>query len=112
MNNQKASLLLCIMMDLIGYDTYALTGLGEFADIIWAPVSAFIFYKSFGGWRGTFVGLFNFLEELLPGTDFIPSFTILWVMHYMSTKKNSTTTSSLEKSRCKLHRLFNARHST
>jgi hypothetical protein len=25
-------------------------------------------------------GIFNFVEELLPGTDFIPSFTIMWLM--------------------------------
>jgi len=44
MNYQKASsLLLCIAMDLIGYATYSIPVLGEFADIIWAPISALIF---------------------------------------------------------------------
>jgi hypothetical protein len=75
-------------MDLIGYMSYAIPGLGEFADIIWAPVSGLIFYFTFGGWRGAFGGIFNFAEELLPGLDFIPSFTIMWVMQYMSRKKN------------------------
>ena len=67
-------------MDLIGYATYAIPGIGEFGDIIWAPVSALIFYKTFGGWKGAFGGLFNFIEEILPGTDFIPSFTIMWFL--------------------------------
>jgi len=75
-------------MDIIGYFTYAIPLLGEFADVIWAPISGIIFYITFGGWRGTFGGLFNFVEELLPGTDFIPSFTIMWFMQYLSKKKN------------------------
>ncbi|MEP7258673.1 MAG: hypothetical protein ABI687_09795, partial [Flavitalea sp.] len=81
MNNQKkpASLIFCVLMDLTGYATYALPFVGEFGDIIWAPISAFIFYKTFGGWKGAFGGLFNFVEEILPGLDFIPSFTIAWV---------------------------------
>jgi hypothetical protein len=80
-------------MDIIGYFTYAIPVLGEFADVIWAPISGIIFYITFGGWRGTFGGLFNFVEELLPGTDFIPSFTIMWFMQYLGKKKNVVTIS-------------------
>lgn len=82
MNKQQTStsLVFCVLMDLIGYATYAIPGFGEFGDIIWAPVSALIFYKTFGGWKGAFGGLFNFIEEILPGTDFIPSFTIMWFL--------------------------------
>ena len=80
MNNQKnASLLLCIAMDIIGYATYSVPVLGELGDIFWAPVSAIVFFKIFGGWKGTIGGVFNFVEEFLPGTDFIPSFTLMWL---------------------------------
>ena len=80
MNNQKnASLLLCVVMDLIGYATYSIPVLGELGDLIWAPISAIIFFKTFGGWKGAFGGVFNFVEEILPGTDFIPSFTMMWL---------------------------------
>ena len=78
-------------MDVIGCFTYTIPVLGEFADIIWAPISGIIFYITFGGWKGTFGGLFNFVEELLPGTDFIPSFTIMWFVQYLGKKKNVTT---------------------
>jgi len=81
-------------MDLIGYATYAIPGLGEFADVIWAPISGLIFYRTFGGWKGAFGGVFNFAEELLPGTDFIPSFTIMWIFQYATGKKNATQVSS------------------
>lgn len=80
MKKTTPSLLFCIAMDLIGYASYALPVLGEFADIVWAPVSGFIFYKTFGGKVGVLGGIFNFLEELSPGLDFIPSFTIAWFM--------------------------------
>jgi hypothetical protein len=82
MIKQKPSLLFCLAMDAIGCATYLLPGLGEFGDIIWAPVSAIIFFISFGGWKGALGGVFNFIEEILPGTDFIPSFTIMWLLKY------------------------------
>jgi hypothetical protein len=87
MNKQQSLLLFCILMDAIGYATYAVPFLGEFADVIWAPFSAFIFFKIFGGWKGAFGGLFNFVEELLPGMDFIPSFTIMWIWQTLRAKK-------------------------
>ncbi|MBL0145809.1 MAG: hypothetical protein IPP48_08655 [Chitinophagaceae bacterium] len=74
----KPNLLFCIIMDAIGYFTYALPGLGEFGDIIWAPLSGFIFYKTFGGTKGLIGGILNAIEEALPFTDFIPSFTIMY----------------------------------
>ena len=83
---KNVSLLLCIVMDALGYATYALPGIGEYADIVWAPVSAFIFYKTFGGTRGAFGAVFNFAEEILPGTDFIPSFTIMWIWQYFTAR--------------------------
>lgn len=79
-SKQSPSLLFCLLMDLVGYMTYAVPVLGEFGDILWAPVSALIFFISFGGWKGLLGGAFNFIEEILPGTDFIPSFTIAWVI--------------------------------
>jgi len=65
-------------MDLIGYASYSIPFIGEIADILWAPLSALIFFVTFGGWKGALGGIGNFVEELLPGTDFIPSFTIMW----------------------------------
>jgi hypothetical protein len=90
MYRRKPSLLFCVVMDLIGYATYAVPFFGEFADIVWAPVSAVIFFASFGGWKGALGGIGNFIEEILPGTDFIPSFTIMWLLQ-QNKKKNINT---------------------
>ena len=81
----------CIVMDLIGYATYGIPFLGEVLDIFWAPVSAMIFFRMFGGAKGIFGGLFNFVEELLPGLDFIPTFTITWIFTYLKKNKNATS---------------------
>jgi hypothetical protein len=77
-------------MDLIGYATYSVPFFGEFADLIWAPISAIIFFVTFGGWKGVLGGIGNFLEELLPGTDFIPSFTIMWFLQRYRKKDINT----------------------
>ncbi|MEJ7738865.1 MAG: hypothetical protein WKF97_15685 [Chitinophagaceae bacterium] len=89
MNKQQPSLVFCILMDVIGFATFAVPVVGELADVIWAPVSALIFFRSFGGWKGAFGGLFNFVEELLPGLDFIPTFTITWAWKYFSNRQSA-----------------------
>jgi len=94
MNRQQPSLIFCVLMDLLGYATYAVPLLGEIGDVFWAPISSIIFFATFGGWKGVLGGFGNFVEELLPGTDFIPSFTIMWVIQNMQ-KKNTTTTVKL-----------------
>lgn len=78
-NNNLPSLQFCLIMDLIGCASYAIPGFMEFTDIIWAPISAFIFYKTFGGRVGEIGAVINFVEEILPGTDVIPTFTIAWL---------------------------------
>ena len=87
---KQTSLIFCILMDIIGYATYAIPGLAEFADILWAPISAVVFMTTFGGWKGALGGVGNFIEEILPGTDFIPSFTIMWFIQNMQ-KRNTVT---------------------
>jgi hypothetical protein len=94
MNKKQPSLIFCILMDLIGYATYAVPLLGEIGDVFWAPISSVIFMTTFGGWRGALGGLGNFIEEILPGTDFIPSFTLMWFIQSMK-KKNSNTAVSM-----------------
>lgn len=89
MKNRQPSLLFCVIMDLIGYATYAIPIIGELADVIWAPASGLIFFAAFGSWKGVLGGMVAFLEELLPGTDFIPSFTIMWFMQSMNRSKVS-----------------------
>lgn len=90
---KQPSLLFCLLMDLIGYATYLIPFLGEFGDLLWAPLSAVLFYQAFGGKKGVIGGLFNFLEELLPFTDFIPTWTITWLWQYATQKQTAIKSS-------------------
>jgi hypothetical protein len=91
LQSKQPSLALCILMDLIGYASFAIPFLGEVIDIAWAPLSAAIFMRMFGGSRGLFGGIFNFIEELMPGLDFIPTFTITWLIGYFRKAKQRQT---------------------
>lgn len=97
MEKQKPmpSLLLCLLFDFIGYASYAVPFFGEFFDLLWAPVSAIIFWKLFGFRKGFFGGVFSFIEELTPGLDFIPTFTINWVLLYFKRNKEALSFRSL-----------------
>jgi hypothetical protein len=86
-SQKMPSLASCLLMDFLGYATYAIPFFGEFLDILWAPISAFIFFRMFGGVKGFFGGAFNFFEELMPGLDFIPTFTITWLLQYFCRPK-------------------------
>lgn len=89
----------CIFMDLLGCASYAVPILGEVSDVIWAPISAIIFYRMFGGSVGSFGSVFNFMEELFPGLDFIPTFTISWVVRRVtqSIRDRKTTTEKIQR---------------
>ena len=81
------SLVMCLVMDFIGYASYTVPFFGEFLDVLWAPLSAIIFWKMFGFRKGFFGGVFSFVEELTPGLDFIPTFTINWALLYFKRNK-------------------------
>jgi hypothetical protein len=80
MDNKYKKLLKCIALDAIGMSTLAIPGIGAFLDAVWAPIAASISYKMFGNKRGKYTSLITFIEELLPGTDAVPSFTIFCIL--------------------------------
>lgn len=79
---------ICIFMDLLGMITYFFPGVAEIIDLIWAPISGYLFFKMFGGRVGLIGGVLNFIEEVLPFTDVIPSFTIAWFIRKREVDKS------------------------
>lgn len=76
-----------IVLDLVGMLSYSVPVLGEFSDVIWAPISAFLLAKMYPGKIGRVGALVNFIEEISPGTDIIPAFTLTWMYIYIFKKK-------------------------
>lgn len=81
--DKNKTLLLGLLYDGIGMLSFTIPGIGEFADVIWAPVAAYLMAKMYKGTTGKVAGVFTFLEELFPFTDFVPSFTMMWIYTYL-----------------------------
>lgn len=76
----KVKLWQAIVLDCVGYLSYVIPFVGEYADILWAPLAAWMFYRMFGGKLGRIGAVVSFVEEALPFFDFIPTFTIAWFL--------------------------------
>ena len=72
-------LALGIVFDIIGFIT--------FIDIVWAPLSGYLISKMYKGNKGKVAGVISFLEEIIPGLDIIPTFTIMWIITYVFYKE-------------------------
>ncbi|MDY7393819.1 hypothetical protein UMM65_01060 [Aureibaculum sp. 2210JD6-5] len=79
-------LALGILFDAIGMLSFTLPLIGEFSDVIWAPISAMLIYKMYKGAVGKIGGMVSFIEEIIPGLDFIPTFTLTWIYKYVIKK--------------------------
>ena len=94
MDNKYKKLTQCVLLDLVGMSSAAIPVIGPVLDVVWAPIAASLSYKMFGNKRGKYTSLVTFIEELLPGTDFVPSFTIFWFLFDflgIGKEKNQTT---------------------
>ena len=76
MKRKLPQLKICIVLDIIGCLSYLVLPFGP----LWAFLSGVIFYFLFGKKFGVLGGIFSFIEELLPGIDFITTFTIAWLI--------------------------------
>ena len=61
--------------------------LGEFSDILWAPIAAYLMKKIHPNKRGNLASIVVFLEELIPFTDLLPTFTLMAFYSLLTKKK-------------------------
>ncbi|MFA7444643.1 MAG: hypothetical protein WCY89_01750 [Flavobacteriaceae bacterium] len=80
-------LLISILLDVVGMATYIFPFIGEGFDLIWAPVAGLLLNRMYKGTVGKVGGIVVFLEELLPATDIIPTFTLTWLYTYFVAKR-------------------------
>jgi len=83
-NTSKYKILaLSLLFDAIGFIT--------FIDLIWAPLSAYLLTKMYKGQTGKIAGTISFIEEIIPGLDIIPTFTLTWFYVYIIRSKAKET---------------------
>lgn len=83
-NTSKYKMLaLSFLFDAIGFIT--------FIDLIWAPLSAYLMTKMYKGQTGKIAGTISFIEEIIPGLDIIPTFTLTWFYVYVIRSKAKET---------------------
>ena len=89
MRRKYQLLLLGILFDGMGMLSFTIPFIGEFSDVVWAPLSAFLIYKMYGGTLGKGVGIISFIEEIgIFGTDLLPTFTLTWIYKFLIKKEN------------------------
>ena len=84
-------LILSLLFDALGFVSFLIPGIGEFSDIIWAPVSAWLMTKLYQGKIGKIAAAVTFIEEVLPVDDVIPTFTIMCFYTYVYKKEEAIT---------------------
>ncbi|WP_147676762.1 hypothetical protein [Algibacter pacificus] len=87
--NKYKKLGLSILLDAVGLISFTIPGFGEFTDIVWAPVSAWLMTKLYKGKTGKIAAVISLVEEAAPGLDIIPTFTLMWLYTYIFNSKKS-----------------------
>ncbi len=77
-----------IIYDLIGMITLIIPVVGPFLDILWAPFAANKMRQMYKGINGKLASVIVFAEELLPFTDIVPTFTLMWLYTYVWKKED------------------------
>jgi hypothetical protein len=82
-NKKYKQLFMGLLFDGIGMLSFVIPFVGEFSDIVWAPLSGYLMTRMYKGKVGQAAGVFTFIEEIIPGFDLIPSFTLMWLYTYV-----------------------------
>lgn len=88
-DDRTRKLLLGLLLDGVGMISFTIPLIGEFSDVIWAPVAAFIMTRMYKGRVGRLASVMTFIEEALPFTDIIPSFTLTWIYTYYFQRRDA-----------------------
>ncbi|HLT49163.1 hypothetical protein [Aequorivita nionensis] len=93
MKNEKYKLLRQgIIYDVVGMITMTIPVIGPFLDILWAPFAAKKMSDMYKGTEGKIASVLVFLEEILPFTDVIPTFTLMWLYTFVWKKQPTPQT--------------------
>lgn len=90
MKSLKNKLLLKgIVFDAVGMATMSVPLVGPFLDLAWAPYAAKKMSEMYPGKKGKLASVLVFLEEILPFTDIIPTFSLMWFYTFIWKKQET-----------------------
>jgi len=93
-DSKYKKLFMGLLFDAIGMLSFAVPFIGDFSDIIWAPLAGWLMTRMYKGKIGQGAGILTFIEEIIPGLDVIPTFTLMWLYTYVF--KGSATKKTME----------------
>lgn len=97
MQNPKYKLLRRgVIYDAVGMLTMAIPVVGPFLDILWAPYAAKKMSEMYEGTEGKIAAAIVFIEEILPMSDFIPTFTLMWLYTFVWKGAKQATPQTIE----------------
>jgi len=79
-----------LVYDAIGMVTLVIPLVGPFLDLLWAPYAAKKMGEMYPGRKGKVASVLVFLEEILPGTDIVPTFTLMYFYTFVWSKSKQT----------------------
>jgi hypothetical protein len=85
-----------LLYDTVGMATMAIPLVGPFLDLLWAPYAARKMGEMYPGKKGKVASVIVFIEEILPGTDIIPTFTLMYFYTFVWSKKKQTKEQIIE----------------
>lgn len=85
---KRKNLIKGLKYDAIGMASFGIPVIGPLLDLLWAPYAAKQMRKMYPGKKGKIASILTFIEEILPGTDIIPSFTLMWLYTYVWKPEN------------------------
>jgi len=85
-----------LVYDIIGMASMAIPGIGPFLDILWAPYAAKKMSEMYDGDAGKIASIVVFIEEILPISDYIPTFTLMWLYTFVWKGEKIKTPQTIE----------------
>ena len=95
-NNKYKLLRKGIIYDIVGMASAFIPLIGPFLDILWAPYAAKKMGDMYEGNTGKMASWIVFVEEVLPFTDFVPTFTLMWIYTFVFSSEKSSAVQTIE----------------
>ena len=81
MTKKHMKLIFSIILDAVGFFTIIPL------DFVWAPISGYLMTRMYKGSKVKIAGVISFIEEIIPFSNILPTFTLMWIYTYLIQKE-------------------------